>query len=375
VLPAASVPADWPEKASLAWRQPIGEGYSSPVVEGGRVFVHSRRDPQEIVTAIDLASGRPAWSDSYEAPFAKNQYAREMARGPFSTPLVTGGRLFTLGVTAILSAYDGASGKLLWRRDWSKEVDTSKLFTGTAMSPLAHGGLLLVHVGDDGGGAFYGLDPATGKDRWSLAGDGPGYASPIVASFDGIPHLVTMTDKALVGIDPAAGRELWRVPFPDEWNENIVTPVVAGGVLIVSGTRKGTFGYRVEQAGDRWSARQLWHNPDLPMYMSSPVTDGTYVYGLSNRRKGQFFCLDAKTGTAKWTTEGRAAQNAALVSAGANLVALTSDGDLVVIRRSPERFAEVRRYKVAETPTWAHPAVTGKGIVIRDAGSVSLWTF
>ena len=111
------------------------------------------------------------------------------------------------------------------------------------------------------------------------------------------------------------------------------------------------------------------------MYMSSPVTDGTYVYGLSNRRKGQFFCLDAKTGSAKWTTEGRAAQNAALVSAGANLVALTSDGDLVVIRRSPERFAEVRRYKVAETPTWAHPAVTGKGIVIRDAGSVSLWTF
>ena len=90
VLPADAVPADWPEKALLKWRQPIGEGYSSPVVEGGRVFVHSRRDPQEIVTAIDLASGRPAWSDSYEAPFAKNQYAREMARGRARARSATG---------------------------------------------------------------------------------------------------------------------------------------------------------------------------------------------------------------------------------------------------------------------------------------------
>lgn len=150
---------------------------------------------------------------------------------------MSGGRLFTLGVTAILSAYDAASGKLLWRKDWSKEIDTSKLFTGTAMSPLVHGGMLIVRVGDDGGGAFHAFDPASGKERWSLAGHGPGYASPIVTTVAGVRHLVTMTDKAVVGIDPAAGRLLWQIPFPDEWNENIVTPVVAGDVLVVSRTR------------------------------------------------------------------------------------------------------------------------------------------
>ncbi len=374
VLPAASVPPAWPEKVSMTWRQPVGEGYSSPVVDGGRVFVHSRRDPQEIVTAIDLATGTPAWTDGYAAPFTKNQYAKAMTKGPFSTPLVSGGRLFRFGVTGILSAYDAGSGRLLWRRDWSKEIDTSKLFTGTAMSPLLHDGLLIVHVGDDGGGEFHALDPATGKPRWSLAGDGPGYASPIMATFGGVRHLVTMTDKAVVGIDPAAGRLLWRVPFRDEWNENIVTPVVAGGTLVVSGTRKGTFGYRVEKSADGWSATQAWHNAELPMDMSSPVVDGTFVFGLSNRRTGQFFCLDAETGVPKWTTEGRAAQNAVLVSAGASLVALTSDGDLLIIRRSPERFEEVRRYEVAETPTWAHPIVIGRQIVIRDAESLSLWS-
>jgi outer membrane protein assembly factor BamB len=373
-VPAASVPAAWPETAALKWKQPIGEGYSSPVVEGGRVFVHSRRDPEEIVSALDLATGKPAWTDTYAAPFAKNPYAKQMAKGPFSTPLIAGRRLFTLGVTAVLSAYDPASGKLLWRRDWSKEIDTSKLFTGTAMSPLTHDGLLIVHVGDDGEGSFHALDPASGKERWSLGGHGPGYASPIVASLGGVRQLVTMTDRAIVGIDPAAGTLLWQVPFPDEWNENIVTPVVAGGVLVVSGTRKGTFGYRVEKGAGGWSAQPVWHNAELPMYMSSPVADGAFLYGLSNRRKGQFFCLDARTGVAKWTTEGRAAQNASFVNAGANVVALTSDGELLVLERSPERFEEVRRYKVAQTPTWAHPVLIGSQIVIRDADSVALWS-
>ena len=93
------------------------------------------------------------------------------------------------------------------------------------------------------------LDPATGDERWSLPGHDPGYASPIVTVVDGVRQLVTMTDKAVVGLDVSAGKLLWTIPFPDEWNENIVTPAVAGDVLVVSGTRKGTFGYRLARNG------------------------------------------------------------------------------------------------------------------------------
>src|SRR5262245_32076231 len=167
-----------------------------------------------------------------------------MAKGPNSTPLVHDGRVFTLGMTAILSAFDAATGELKWRKDWSKELNTSNLFTGTAMSPLVEGGLLIVHVGDDFKGAFRAFDPASGAERWSLRGHGPGYASPIVTVSAGTRHLVTMTDKAIVGVDPSSGRLLWQVPFPDQWNENIVTPTAAGDVLVISGTRNGTFGYR-----------------------------------------------------------------------------------------------------------------------------------
>ena len=249
------------------------------------------------------------------------------------------------------------------------------MFTGTAMSPIIDGGLLVVHVGDDGEGAFHAFDPATGAEKWTLPGHGPGYASPVVATFGGIRQLVTMTDKAVVGVGVSDGKQLWTIPFPDEWNENIVTPVVVGDLLIVSGIRKGTLGYRIAKAGTEMVATQAWQNADVPMYMSSPVADGGFLYGFSNKRKGQLFCLDAKTGTVKWTTEGRGGTNASLQSVGPNLLVLSTEGDLTVVRRSPEKFEELKRYKVADSQTWAQPVVLKDGLIVRTADSVARWTF
>src|SRR5262245_12637503 len=106
VVPAPQAPADWPAGFGSAWRVALGEGYSSPVVAGTRVFVHSRKDPKEIVTAIDLATGKTLWQQEYDAPYQKNQYAVRMGKGPNATPLVTGGRVFTIGATGILNAWD-----------------------------------------------------------------------------------------------------------------------------------------------------------------------------------------------------------------------------------------------------------------------------
>ena len=371
VVAAANVPAAWPDKPAVQWTQKVGEGYSTPVVADGRIIVHSRQEPEEIVTALDLATGKPIWTARYAASFTKNKYANEMSKGPFSTPLVANAVVYTLGTSAVLSAFDAATGTLKWRKDWSKEIDTSKMFTGTAMSPVVDSGLLIVHVGDDGEGAFRAFDPASGAEKWVLPGHGPGYASPVIATFDGVRQLVTMTDKAVIGVSVRDGKQLWTIPFPDEWNENIVTPVVVGDILIVSGTRKGTFGYRVGKAG----ATQVWHNIDVPMYMSSPVADGGFIYGFSSKRKGQLFCLEAKTGTVKWTTEGRAGTNAALQVAGPNLVVLTTEGELIVVKRNPEKFEELRRYKVGDTQTWAQPVLLKDSVIVRTADAVTRWKF
>ena len=97
VVAAANVPPSWPEKPTVQWTVKTGEGYSTPVVADGRIFVHSRQEPDEIVTALDLATGKQLWTARYPSSFVKNKYANQMSKGPFSTPLVANGIVYTLG--------------------------------------------------------------------------------------------------------------------------------------------------------------------------------------------------------------------------------------------------------------------------------------
>jgi outer membrane protein assembly factor BamB len=368
MVPASSAPQSWPESLRRSWRVEVGEGYSSPVVSGSRVFVHSRRDPEEVVTAVDIANGKILWQQKYTANFQKNQYAVQMAKGPNSTPLVIGNQLFTLGVTGILNAWDTQSGRKLWERDFSNLVDTSKLFCGTAASPLEIGGVLVIQVGSDiHGGLILGVNPKSGATQWSWKGLGPGYASPVVVNVAGKPQVVTLTEGSIVGIDPRDGQQLWFIPFPDEWHENIVTPLWTGSHLVISGTRQGTHAYTLNFADGKWEATESWKNPEVAMYMSSPVSGDGLIYAHSAKRKGQFVALEEKTGTIRWSTEGREGEHASLLLTPRHVVFLTNSADLIVARRATSTFAVERRYQVADASTWAIPVLLGSDIIVRDA--------
>ena len=370
-----NVPEAWPESLKQSWRVEIGEGYSSPVVAGGRVFVQGRRDPEEIVAGINLADGKVIWQQKYQAEFKKNQYAVKMAKGPNATPLVAGNRLFTLGVTGILNAWDTATGKQLWTRDFSKEIDTSKLFCGTAASPLIVDGHLVVQIGSDiHGGQILALNPATGATEWEWRGLGPGYASPVLLKLGGGTQIATLTEGSIVGVDSKTGKELWSVPFPDEYHENIATPLWTGTLLIVSGPNQGTHAYALKQTGSKWEATEAWKNPEIAMYMSSPVYGDGLIYGLSSKKKGQFFALDAKTGAVRWTTEGREGEHASLLLTPQHVIILTNGADLIVAKRDTPAFAVERRYEVAEASTFATPVLLGSNILVRDATGLILLT-
>jgi outer membrane protein assembly factor BamB len=371
IVPAAQVPADWPAAFGSAWRVEVGEGYSSPVVAGTRVFVHSRKDPKELVTAIDLPSGKTVWQQVYDAPYQKNQYAVRMGKGPNATPLVAEARLFTLGATGILNAWDTASGKRLWEQNYTKEVDFSKLFCGTAASPVLAHGLVVVQVGSDvHGGRILALDPATGATKWQWRGPGPGYASPVIITVGATSQLVTMTNQSIVGLDARTGRELWTAPFPDEWHENIVTPTWTGRHLIVSGTRQGTQAYTLSETGGAWQAKQVWKVTDASMYMSTPVAGDGLIYGLSDKRKGHFVALDESTGVVKWATEGREGDFASVLLTPKHVLFLTNGADLVVARRGGT-FAIDKKYDLGASETWSAPVIVGRDLVIRDAAGVS----
>jgi len=373
IVAATAAPSEWPAELKKGWSAAVGEGYSSPVTADGRVFVHSRQDPEEVVSAIDLVSGKVIWEKKYPAPVEKNPYAKQMAKGPYSTPLVTEGRLYTLGTTGVLSAWNASDGSLVWREDFSASIDTSKLFCGTAMSPVRTNQGIVVHVGDDRGGTVTVFEPATGKEIWSKKIHGPGYASPIEINLHGTSQLVTMTTRSIVGLASDTGATLWEFPFDDEWNENIVTPIATGTGVIVSGVRQGTRALTLSNSGKAWTVKEAWHTPDVAMYMSSPVLVNGVLFGHSAKRKGQFVAVNPADGKIIWSTEGRAGVSASVMAAGKHLVFLTTESELVVALLDRTAYKELQRYNVASSATYAHPILLRDRLIVRDASHLTVW--
>jgi outer membrane protein assembly factor BamB len=370
VVASWSAPATWPARLTRKWEVVVGAGHSSPVVSGDRVVVHAREGEREVVRALDLQTGRQIWRDAYAAPYTMNPAARAHGPGPKSTPAIAGDRVATFGISGILSVYDLRKGTLLWRTG----PPPAPPEYGTAMSPVFHDGLLIAHVGGSGGGALTAFDAGTGASRWRWSGDGPAYASPVIADIAGTTHVITQTERWVVGVNAANGQLLWQLPFRTSFDQNSVTPVVSGDVVILSGLEQGTTAVRVTRQGSRWTTAPVWKNDQVSMYLSSPVVVGSTLYGLSHRNRGQLFALDIPTGKTAWTTTGREGENASLIAAGPVLLVSTTGAELIVARQGTARFEEVKRYAIADSAVWAHPALAGIAILVKDVEKVICWS-
>jgi outer membrane protein assembly factor BamB len=364
-------PASWPDRLTLRWKVELGEGYATPLVVGDRVYTLTRRDGQEVLSALAAASGKIAWQSRYAAPHEIVGGAKAHGQGPKSTPLFHDGRLFTMGITGIVSAWRAADGRLLWQKP-GPAVPT--LYANSSMSPLVEAGAVIFHMGGNDGGSLVALDPETGRTKWEWGGDGPSYASPVMATFDGVRQVVAVTKTMVVGLSADRGALLWQRPFANRFYNNAISPVLFENTIIVSGYEMGVTAFTPVRANGAWETRVRWENKDVSMFMANPVIVGSTLYGLSQRNSGQFFALDARTGKVLWLGPPREATNTAVVRAGEVLFLLNDDGELVVARTNPERFDVVRRYTVAESATWAQPAIVGNRLFVKDWTTLALWT-
>jgi outer membrane protein assembly factor BamB len=291
--------------------------------------------------------------------------------------VIAGARLCTLGISGSLACFDRESGKPLWRHTFAGRFPTTAPDFGTAMSPLVLGDLLVAHVGGVEQGALAAFRLADGAEVWSWTGEGPGYSSPVLATFgDGPAQIVTQSRAHLVGLDAATGSLLWQVPFETAYVQNIVTPVLADGKVIFSGILKGTFALRPARGADgAWTAEEVWRNKEVSQYMTSPVLAGGLLFGLSPLKRGQLFCIDAATGKTLWLSEGRIGENASLVLAGDRLVVSSTDGVILIGRASGQSWQPEARYEVAPSAVWAHVALLGDRILVKDRSALTLWRF
>jgi len=235
-------------------------------------------------------------------------------------------------------------------------------------------GMCIVHLGGKGDGTILALDLATGEAKWKWTGEGPAYASPVLMTVDGTKQIVTVTESRVLGLATADGKLLWEIAAAPEGRcYNCATPIVEGQTVIYTGQGAGTRAVKIEKEGEGFAAKEVWSNAALGTAFNTPVLKDGLVYGLSD--KGNLFCLNAGTGETAWTDAVKRGGNfGAIVDAGSCIVALASDGELIVFEASGKALAESAHIKVAETPVYAHPVLAGKRVFVKDQEAVALWT-
>ena len=418
-----SAPAKWPDSLKLVWKIEAGAGLASPLVSEGKIYLITRAGDDEIISCYRLADGGRIWQQRYTSPFIPNAQAvitryfpASQGKGPFATPIIHGDRLYALGIDRVLSCFDKNSGALQWRHHYLKQqrpdhivyecepcgckgdgqefaqpgqcpacgmalgvkgVETSANLggegndDGAAASPLIENNVGIVHVGNLTGGDLIAFDLKSGKEKWRWHGPAPSSSSPVVASLHGVRQVIVLTRESLAGVEAKDGRQLWS--FSIESNAQIVTPIVFEDLVIFSAYRSPTTAVRIQKNAPVWSADKAWETDEVTLYTSTPVLVEDKLYGLSYANRGQFFAMEARTGKVLWTSEGRQAQGAAILSCGEEVLALTDEAKLIAMAGGAGAYQPHTNLQVASSPTWAHPVLWDHNILIKDETHLTLW--
>ena len=362
--------AEWPDSLkddvlSTAWRVQLSPSYSGPLVTADRIFVtETRGKKEEVVLALDRETGREIWSASWPGAMSVPFFAASNGSWIRSTPTLDAGDLFVAGMRDVLVCLDSKDGKIKWKVDFRETLSTPLPSFGCVCSPLVDGEAVYIQAG----GGFVKLDRATGDVIWRTLNDGGGmsggaFSSPVITEIAGRRQAIVQTRSHLTGVDLQDGKRLWSVSVQAFRGMNILTPIVIGDRIFTSTYGGGSFMYEVSQSGDgQFSVRQLWRNK-VQGYMSSPVVvDGHIYLHLRNQR---FACLDIATGKDRWITQPFG-KYWSLIASDNQILALDERGELLLIEASPAEFKLVDRRKISSEPTWAHVALVGDEIIVRE---------
>jgi outer membrane protein assembly factor BamB len=357
-------PEAWPEALVEKWRVEVGAGDSSPVLVGDKVYIAARMGGDEVTQCLSASDGKSVWSDKHAVPAISGPAGRQHA-GPRATPAVAEGKVVTLSVSGTLSCLDATTGSPLWRKD---EIKGAPRFY-TSSSPLIVGDVVIAQLGSEDSGAIVAYRLADGAEKWRCP-EGAAYASPVLATIDGVAQVVALTSGKVVGVSATDGRLLWELPFvPRGRAYNAATPIVDGSTVFVTGQARGTKAIAIEKTGGAFAAKELW-STRVAAAFSTPVLAGGMLYGASD--SGELFCLDAKTGQTVWTQEARLGKYVAMLDLGSAILALPSNAEMVVFKPG-KQYAELGKYKVGERDTFACPAVSGSRIFVKDQEHLVLW--
>ena len=355
----------WPAAGlTPIWKEPVGGGYASIVVARGRAFTIEQRGREEVVAAYEAATGRELWTDRWRAEFRESMGGD----GPRATPTWFDGRVYALGATGEFRCLDEASGRVLWRKNILDDNGASNLSWGMSASPLIVDATVVVQPGGPDGRSVVAYDRQTGARAWSAQSDRAAYASPMLATIAGTRQLIVVAATRVMGLTPDAGALLWEVPWRTDYDINAAQPLVIGDnrVFISSGYGVGAAVFEIAREADRFTAKQIWRNNRMKNKFASSVLHEGFIYGLD---EAIMACVDAATGELKW--KGGRYGYGQILLAGTQIIVLTEDGDIAVVRAKPDGHEELTRFAAIAGKTWNHPALAGGRLLVRNLAEMA----
>jgi outer membrane protein assembly factor BamB len=365
VSDATTIPVQWTTD-DFDWIAELpGEGHSSPVIWGDRVFVTSADETNQTrhLICLNTSDGSQRWHRKF--PFKKYKHHKNNSSAS-NTPTVDGDRVYVLWQTresSPLVALDHA-GKELWRYELGPYLHGQ----GGATSPILFDDLVVICNDHKTGSALVAVNRETGTEVWKIPREGKRacYSTPCVyQSPNREPELIfTHCFEGIVGVDPSSGRQKWMIDVFGRHSQRAVgSPIIYGDLVVGSSGAGG--GERnvvaVQPAtADRPVAETYRIQRNAP-HVPTPLiyNDRLYLWGDG----GIVACADAKTGKSIWTGRVRGNYFGSPICVNGKLYCADVDGEVVVIETG-DQFKELARNPVGEQIR-STPAVSGGKMFIR----------
>jgi outer membrane protein assembly factor BamB len=365
VYTETEIQTDWPAAGlPRLWKQPVGGGYASFTVAEGRAYTIEQRRDREAITAYDVETGREVWAFAYPALFDEILGGA----GPRATPVYREGLLYSMGAKGDLYCLDAKTGKPKWSKNILADNAVENQRWGMAASPLIVDRMVVVTPGGAPGKSMVAYDRLSGAPVWRALDDRAGYTSPILATLAGRRQIVWISGQRAVGVAPENGALLWEYAFPGQMDMNCSQPVAVdeSNVLLSSAQGPGAALLEITKTGEAYTARVVWQNNRLKNKFNSSVLYRGYIYGFD---EAILACIDPKTGEVKW--KGGRYGYGQLLLAGGYLVVLTEQGDVVLVRATPEGHQELARFSAIEGRTWNIPAIDNGLLLVRNSSEMA----
>lgn len=359
---APAWPASGPRRL---WSRELGDGYSAIAVEGATLFTMYRSGEQDVVVAIDTATGKTLWEYRYDAPFT-SEYELAQGPGPRSMPLVTGNYIYAAGATGKFHCLDKHTGKVIWKHDLIQEFKGTVRVRGYSCNPIAYKNTVIMMVGG-AGHALVAFNQKDGKVVWQKQDSDNSYSSPLLIKIGDQDQLVAFMYGDVIGVDPNNGDLLWSYPHPTDSGVNVSMPVWGEDNLLFcsSGYDGGSRVVKLTKNGGKTTVEQVWANKLMRIHFGNAIRIGDYVYASSGDfGPAPFTAVDIRTGQVVW--RNRSIGRATGVLADKRFILLDEDGILALATPTTEGLTINSKIQLLTNTAWTVPTLAGTTLYVRD---------